>query len=309
MNETTNEKLALMYDMARSAKASGDATTAKKYYDMILDADPLNWEPVFYSVYYTYATMKNGEIGNKASEIRSCLSTALLMVEKIADEEEKNKALLDLKQSVVDLGIILLAASENFYKALPFSTKNPYDKSARTVLIGDLVLTMGEGLQRNQLVAAATETFKHAISIFESEFFFSSAYREDKIPAQIAPYHGRIAAAANYIRESEPDYKTKREQNIAAFGEKKGCYVATCVYGSYDCPEVWTLRRYRDDTLGASRRGRAFIRFYYAVSPTLVKWFGKTKWFKKLWRGKLDKMVKKLQSQGVASTPYCDKEW
>lgn len=29
MNETTNEKLALMYDMARSAKASGDATTAK----------------------------------------------------------------------------------------------------------------------------------------------------------------------------------------------------------------------------------------------------------------------------------------
>lgn len=21
-----------------------------------------------------------------------------------------------------------------------------------------------------------------------------------------------------------------------------GCYVATCVYGSYDCPEVWTLR-------------------------------------------------------------------
>lgn len=27
---------------------------------------------------------------------------------------------------------------------------------------------------------------------------------------------------------------------------RKGCYVATCVYGSYDCPEVWTLRRFRD---------------------------------------------------------------
>ena len=25
-----------------------------------------------------------------------------------------------------------------------------------------------------------------------------------------------------------------------------GCYVATAVYGSYDCPEVWVLRRYRD---------------------------------------------------------------
>ena len=28
-----------------------------------------------------------------------------------------------------------------------------------------------------------------------------------------------------------------------------GCYVATCVYGSYDCPQVWTLRRFRDNTL------------------------------------------------------------
>ena len=26
------------------------------------------------------------------------------------------------------------------------------------------------------------------------------------------------------------------------------CYVATAVYGSYDCPEVWTLRRFRDYT-------------------------------------------------------------
>ena len=93
-------------------------------------------------------------------------------------------------------------------------------------------------------------------------------------------------------------------------GEKKfGCYVATCVYGSYDCPQVWTLRRYRDDTLGSTWYGRAFIRTYYAISPTLVKWFGKTKWFKKMWKGKLDRMVKKLQDKGVEDTPYEDKEW
>ena len=91
--------------------------------------------------------------------------------------------------------------------------------------------------------------------------------------------------------------------------KKNGCYVATCVYGSYDCPEVWTLRRYRDNTLSVTWYGRLFIKTYYAVSPTLVKWFGKTKWFKKLWRGKLDKMIKNLQDRGVESTPYCDKEW
>ena len=103
------------------------------------------------------------------------------------------------------------------------------------------------------------------------------------------------------------------EMNAAKAAETKakgqGCYVATCVYGSYDCPEVWTLRRYRDDTLGASWYGRLFVRVYYAVSPTLVKWFGETRWFKRLWRGKLDRMVKKLQDKGVESTPYKDKNW
>ena len=91
--------------------------------------------------------------------------------------------------------------------------------------------------------------------------------------------------------------------------KSKGCYVATCVYGSYDCPEVWTLRRFRDETLGVTWYGRAFIHTYYAVSPTLVKWFGETTWFKKMWRGTLDRMVRNLQESGVAASPYEDKKW
>jgi len=89
--------------------------------------------------------------------------------------------------------------------------------------------------------------------------------------------------------------------------KKSGCYVATAVYGSYNCPEVWTLRRFRDNTLDETWYGRAFIKTYYAISPTLVKWFGETNWFKKMWRKPLDKMVASLQEKGVESTPYQDK--
>ena len=88
-----------------------------------------------------------------------------------------------------------------------------------------------------------------------------------------------------------------------------GCYVATAVYGSYDCPEVWTLRRFRDYYLARRFWGRCFIRAYYAVSPTLVRWFGDTSWFKHLWRGKLDRMVSDLQRQGYQDTPYEDTPW
>ena len=109
------------------------------------------------------------------------------------------------------------------------------------------------------------------------------------------------------VIEASP--KSSPQQDRSSQTSSSGCYVATCVYGSYDCPEVWTLRRFRDDTLGSTWYGRLFIRTYYAISPTLVKWFGHANWFKKMWKEKLDRMVAKLQSNGVENTPYEDKEW
>ena len=88
-----------------------------------------------------------------------------------------------------------------------------------------------------------------------------------------------------------------------------GCYVATAIYGSYDCPQVWTLRRYRDFTLAKNVFGRAFVRMYYAISPTIVTLFGKTKWFTRILRGVLDRKVRKLRKTGVTDTPYEDRQW
>lgn len=88
-----------------------------------------------------------------------------------------------------------------------------------------------------------------------------------------------------------------------------GCYVATCVYGSYDCPEVWTLRRFRDYCLDKTWYGRLFIKCYYAISPIIVKWFGDNQWFKNLWKPVLNRMVSKLQENGYKSTAYRDKNY
>ena len=86
-----------------------------------------------------------------------------------------------------------------------------------------------------------------------------------------------------------------------------GCYVATAVYGSYDCPQVWTLRRFRDFSLAKKWYGRAFIKFYYAVSPTMVKYFGNMPWFKNYFRKRLDKLVAELNDQGYGNEPYYDR--
>ncbi|WP_297870357.1 CFI-box-CTERM domain-containing protein [uncultured Oscillibacter sp.] len=118
------------------------------------------------------------------------------------------------------------------------------------------------------------------------------------------------------LKEIEIEYMDGSKETLKGsdirYGEipkPAGCYVATAVYGSYDCPQVWTLRRFRDDTLAGTWYGRAFIRAYYAVSPTLVRRFGETGWFQRLWRGPLDRLVDRLRSQGVEDTPYRDRDW
>ena len=98
-----------------------------------------------------------------------------------------------------------------------------------------------------------------------------------------------------------------RKTTTTTTKSESGCYIATAVYGTYDCPEVWTLRRYRDKVLDNSWYGRLFIRTYYAVSPTLVKWFGATEWFRNLFYKPLNKWVAKLNKQGFEATPYKDK--
>lgn len=107
----------------------------------------------------------------------------------------------------------------------------------------------------------------------------------------------------------EPPLPSSTTKGLPSQSSQGGCYVATAIYGSYDCPEVWTLRRFRDYTLAETWYGRAFIYAYYAISPTLVKWFGKTDWFKNLWKPTLDRMVEKLNGNGVEDTPYNDRAW
>lgn len=112
------------------------------------------------------------------------------------------------------------------------------------------------------------------------------------------------------IKKNGVDPRNSRSSRSSTSNtDSGGCYVATCVYGSYDCPQVWTLRRFRDNTMAETWYGRLFIHTYYAVSPTFVRWFGNTPWFRNWWRKKLDRLVIALQAKGVESGPYVDKLW
>lgn len=76
---------------------------------------------------------------------------------------------------------------------------------------------------------------------------------------------------------------------------RSGCYIATCVYGSYNAKEVMTLRSYRDNVIAKYILGKVFIAFYYSVSPKLVKAIGDNLIFTKLSKNILDKIISSIK--------------
>lgn len=97
----------------------------------------------------------------------------------------------------------------------------------------------------------------------------------------------------------------------SSYTNTDGCYIATCVYGDYNCSQVWVLRRFRDYVLYeyflGRLLGRLFIKCYYKISPILIKIFGKKKWFKNLFKSILDKFIIKLKNKGYKDTEYYDR--
>jgi len=74
----------------------------------------------------------------------------------------------------------------------------------------------------------------------------------------------------------------------------RNCFIATAVYGSCDCPEVLSFRRFRDLKLAPTAPGRVLISFYGAVGPIAAALVRNRPVARKLCRMILDPLAKGL---------------
>lgn len=125
-------------------------------------------------------------------------------------------------------------------------------------------------------------------------------------PVRVAHFKEKSAEPMENVVVPRQSWDEQAEQHNETHGKKQGCYIATCVYGSYDCPQVWILRRYRDEILKKSVPGRCFVAVYYAISPTLVHVLGRNVKVREVWRGMLDGIVRRLRNRGFSDEPYLD---
>ena len=290
------EKLLIL---ARRAREDNNSENAEKYYGMVLQEDPNNWEAAFFQVYYQSIQCRIMDISSAAYSVANNIDSTMKLIAEIQDEEEKNKALKTVIIYSQHIASLLSGGAYNHYSQNS-SVDGASSECGERVVAVKTIHEMLENSLKNYFdkeddnLLAVQETEISYISDYPYRRFFNANYLT-----------AEITRLADEIKAKDPSYTAPPIPSA----NSGGCYVATAVYGSYDCPQVWTLRRFRDYTLAETWYGRVFIRTYYAISPTLVKWFGHTAWFKNMWKPKLDRLVKKLNSEGVEDTAYNDRVW
>jgi len=104
------------------------------------------------------------------------------------------------------------------------------------------------------------------------------------------------------VTQSDPPFATGQSaqsevvvdefgQDILTNGGDGNCFIATAAYGSYLAPEVRVLRKFRDEFLLTNSTGRAFVSWYYRVSPPLADLIAQFDWARWLVRIALSPVV------------------
>lgn len=281
--------------LARRAVSSSNGDDAIRYYKKIVEINPNDWEAAFYVEVFTAYTNDIGNINENA-------------VKEYATNWSESA-----KDSSVDTQIcnMLTVYADTLYRngiqSLFVNASVFYNAMIKAVSLYDINynLTKRENKEKSlQYLQKILDKLKDGKNMLKCN-------NHPQIGQLMSAVENLEQKYMNEMMSKNPNYVSPKSISNSSSGNTKsgGCYIATCVYGSYDCPQVWTLRRFRDYTLAETWYGRAFINTYYAISPTIVKVFGDQKWFKSLWKHRLDKMISKLHNNGIEDTPYNDKEW
>lgn len=296
--------------LAKRYYDNGEYEKADDYYDRIIEADPHDWEAVYY--------------GGLASAFRSSLdnsrlSEAIIGAENainLVPEDQREEKLEEFRKELIvviihhgnwldsidneDMGeSSVLSLLNQYYELVILSERLLSNFPPKSVIKDDQVYILYKYI--TNWCYSGSRYHKYAWG-YETRYG-TTEYKRTGLSGSKTNYLSSTKSEfEDKLAELDPEYKFELEKRR----NKKGCYIATSVYGSYDCPEVWTLRRFRDNILAKTFYGRLFIKIYYALSPTLVKYFGGQKWFNNLFKPRLDKLVIKLQNEGVESTFYVD---
>lgn len=277
------EELHHLQQLARRAREDHNCEKAQQYYEMILLQNPNSWEAAFYAIYFQVLQHSVAEIDGAFSILRNSLNSVFLLVKShSADDAEQGTALSEISSSILSLCNEQYDASCQRFESKDKEGRNRHQSTYLKEVFAFLetLYALGDQLeklfgQRIDAMTLAEEAWKQGVAFHTSILGHLEMRHTNEYTIEIY---------TEKIKKRDPSY----QKPSVPFS---GCYIATCVYGSYDCPQVLLLRKWRDDHLAHSVIGRRIMTLYYAISPWLVRQFGGCHMVRCLWRLCLDPLV------------------
>ncbi len=276
------------------------------YSNQILVKNPNDWEAIFYKEVGEVYIASLNNLNSELMDLKISSENSL----RIINEQNINVNVEDIKidfaKLINEICVICFATATKHVEEFKVHSAITiyFNTLENCMILTDYAVNMA-----NVNESLKIDMYKNIVLYSQSLTHKKAFYQGTQIKIVDVGDFRRKQALTFYNKYVELLEELDSEYQPPAIIKKNnnnGCYIATSVYGSYDCPEVWTLRRYRDNKLNKTIFGKLFIKIYYMASPTLVKWFGDKKWFNNLFKNRLDKKVEKLQEEGFESTFYVD---
>lgn len=235
------------------------------------------------------------------------------IITKNSDSRFQNELYRNVDACVFDLAykpIVIIEIND--------STHNSYNRRERDIKVKNIceeagikVITLWTkfGVNQEYISKVVNEAIREAPNFIRICHSQKNTTKTDNINNNCSQIN--ISDNLSFDTSNQPIIKEQIERSADNIKDvdssNNACYIATAVYGSYDCSNVWVLRRFRDYKLAKNTFGRIFIKMYYMISPKLLKLFGNKTWFISFWRKRLDNLVFKLKNKGYSDKPYQDK--
>lgn len=164
-----------------------------------------------------------------------------------------------------------------WYGIIALEGRNP-DLAIQAIEMGDKALKLheeGRYLDEKNLFVLYEALTKVHFLITDYE----EAERYCKMALNVVPESESMTAVLNVIRKAQ---RSETSIEVDTSEKKKGCFIATAVYGSTYAPEVVLLKDFRDNVLQRILFGKMFIWFYHQLSPFFAIAVEKSELLKKL---------------------------
>ncbi len=115
----SSKKLENLYVIARRSRSNNDWDAAKRYYDLVLQEDPLSWEALFYLAYFDAYYCKNGELRYKSDKLCNCINNvAELIGTSQMSLKEKFDAFQMIGKDVEGIANSLISRAKSFRNSM-----------------------------------------------------------------------------------------------------------------------------------------------------------------------------------------------